>query len=140
MPAIKQLSSIASKYSRVTPERATDYALGIANPRVDWATATAAAAAVYKSAVIAAANEGRFEKGVTAAGTPKWKARATAVGPNRFAEGVALAGPDYSKGFAPYHAIIAGMNLPPRYPKGDKRNIDRVAILAAALHAAKIGK
>ena len=140
MATIKPLSDISAKYARVTPQRSEDYEKGITNPKTDWEAATAAAEPAYKDAVTKAANEGRFGRGVHAAGTAKWKARAKAVGPARFAEGVANAGPDYQKGFAPYHEVISATVLPPRYAKGDVRNIQRVAVLCAACHAKKVGK
>ncbi len=136
--AIRSTAEIASKFAQVTPLRLAEYAAGVANPKVDWEAATKAAAANYKTAVIAAANAGRFEKGVAKSGTAKWQARAIKVGPNRFAEGVADAGPAYQDGFDPYRNVIAGLTLPPRGPTGDPRNIDRVKMVAEALHKKKL--
>jgi len=139
MPAIKPTAAIAEKWTRVTPGRTEDYKIGIESPRKDWAEATGAAEESYKTGVTEAAAEGRFGRGVAAAGTPKWKDKALKKGVPRWGEGVRIAGPDYASGFGPYRDVIEQTNLPPRYPKGDPRNIERVAVLAAALRAKKIG-
>jgi len=138
MAEIRSAADIAEKWSRVTPGRAIDYKKGIENPKKDWAEAAEAAEDVYKVAVIEAANAGRYGKGVTKAGTAKWKANALAKGPSRFAAGVALGKGAYLKGFAPYQEVIANITLPPRGPKGDPANLQRVAVIATALHDRKI--
>jgi hypothetical protein len=35
--------------------------------------------------------------------------------------------------------VISSTTLPPKYAKGDPRNVQRVATMAAALRAAKMG-
>ncbi|HDZ62619.1 MAG TPA: hypothetical protein ENH40_05695 [Nitrospirae bacterium] len=137
MAKIKSASEIAEKWARVTPQRAPDYEAGIKSPRVDWAIATKAAEDAYKAGVIKAANEGRFGKGVTKAGTAKWQEKTLAVGPARYSQGVSIAGPAYEKGFAPFRDIIEKTTLPPRFSKGDPRNIERVKVMAEALHKGK---
>lgn len=138
MATIKPLSEIRDKWQRVAPTRLEDYESGVKNPRSDWATETAKANDRYKDAVIKAANAGRFAAGVKKAGTSKWQERAVSVGPGRWSEGVSVAGPEFEKGFGPYHDVIAKTVLPNKYPKGDVRNIDRVKAIANALHAKKI--
>ncbi len=133
MAQIKSLANIASKWGRVTPLRTEDYRLGIENPRRDWEVETTASAARYKAGVDLAQTKGMFAKGVAKAGNTKWKANALKKGPSRFAEGVALAEADYQSGFAPYREVILNTILPPRFPKGDPRNILRVAAIAKAL-------
>jgi len=137
MPAVKSMSSIAEKWARVTPQRAPDYEKGVRNPKKDWAKATIGASAAYKEGVQKAITENRFEKGVNAAGTEKWQRKAVELGPTRYSTGVQVAQPDYEKGFAPFRDVIERTTLPPRFAKGDPRNIDRVRVMAAALNAAK---
>ncbi|GAI83151.1 unnamed protein product, partial [marine sediment metagenome] len=79
-------------------------------------------------------------KGVIKAGSKKWQDKALKKGPGRFAEGVYIAGPDYEKGFAPYHEAIARVDLGPRFPKRDPRNLDRVRRVVNALVAEKLGE
>lgn len=139
MAEIKDAGRIAEKWARVTPGRAQDYTEGIQNPRRDWAAASAAAEDSYKNGVITAANAGRYGKGVRAAGTDKWRERSISKGPQRFSEGVQLGQADYQAGFEPFAAVIRATSLPPRFPKGDPRNIERVRVMAAALHKKRVG-
>ena len=136
--AIKSTTDIARKFAEVTPGRATEYAAGVAAPKKDWEAETKAAEANYKTAVTKAAAEGRFGRGVAKAGTAHWQERTMKYGPGRFAEGVRDAGPAYAEGFGPYRDTIAGLTLPPRGPTGDPRNIDRVRMIAEALHKKKL--
>jgi len=139
MAEIKSMSAIAEKWSRVTPQRTEDYKKGIESPRRDWESETVAAKDNWKAGVDAAAAKDMFSKGVIAAGTKKWKDKALAKGPGRFAEGVYIAGPDYEKGFAPYREAIARVDLGPKFPRRDPRNLDRVKRVVNALVAEKIG-
>jgi len=136
---IKDLSAIREKYGRVAPTRVTDYQAGVAAPRRDWAGATRAAADAYAQGVQAAIAAGMFEKGVAEAGSEKWSRKTLSVGVPRWAPGITAGLQDYETGFAPFHAVIARTTLPPRGPRGDPRNLERVAVIARALHDAKIG-
>ena len=137
MPVVKNVAKIAEKWARVTPQRAADYEAGVKDPIRDWAVNTGAANAAYKAGVADAIAKDRFLKGVQKAGTDKWKRKAVEVGPARFSQGVQVAQPDYEKGFAPFRDVIEKTTLPPRFAKGDPRNIDRVRVIAAALADAK---
>jgi len=139
MAEIKSLAAIRDKWTRVTPGRIEDYKIGIENPRRDWERETLEAKDNWKAGVDAAHAKGLFEKGVEAAGTTKWKANALKKGPGRFAEGVYIAGDDYAKGFAPYRDAIAAVDLGPRFPRRDPRNLERVRRVVNALIEAKIG-
>lgn len=138
MAEIRSLAAIRDKWTRVTPGRTEDYKIGIQNPRRDWAEEAEAASDTYKAGVDAAHTKGLFQKGVRAAGTAKWKDKSLKKGPGRFAEGVYIAGPDYEKGFAPYREAIQAVDLGPRFPKRDPRNIDRVKRIVDALVAKKL--
>ncbi|GAJ20304.1 unnamed protein product, partial [marine sediment metagenome] len=124
--AIKSTSDIARKFAEVTPGRVSEYTDGVTNPKRDWEAETKAAEDNFEKGITQAIRDKRFGKGVAKAGTAKWQARAIKIGPGRFAEGVAAAGPAYAEGFGPYRDVIAGLTLPPRGPSGDPRNIDRV--------------
>lgn len=140
MAEIKSMGVIQEKWTRVTPQRTEDYSKGIQAPKRDWATETVAAKANWKAGIDAAAAKDMFAKGVTAAGTGKWKTKASTLGPGRFAEGVSQAGGDYAKGFAPFQAAIAACDLGPKFPRRDPRNLDRVKKVVTALVEAKQGK
>lgn len=139
MAEIKSLSAIRDKWTRVTPGRAEDYKIGIQNPKRDWAEETEASKANWKAGVDAAAAKDMFAKGVSKAGTKKWQDKSLSKGPGRFAEGVYIAGPDYEKGFAPYREAIARVDLGPKFPRRDPRNLERVKKVCDALIAEKVG-
>jgi len=135
---IKDSAAIAEKWSRVTPQRQADYEAGVKAPGKDWATNTRNAADSWAQGVQQAAANGSFAKGVQAAGNEKWQRKTVEVGIGRWGAGVRAGGADYQAGFDPYRQTLASLTLPPRYPKGDPRNIDRVAQIASALHNKKV--
>lgn len=114
------------------------YVVGISNPRRDWAKATADAEDNWKKGIQDAITAKRFAKGVNKAGSEKQKRRAVEVGATRFSQGVNLGKAAYEAGVAPYYTVIENTSLPPRYPKGDPRNIDRVKKITEALRAKKL--
>jgi len=139
MAEIKPLSAIRDKWTRVTPGRIEDYKLGVKNPKRDWEAETLAAHDNWKIGVDRAQAQGLFPKGVSKAGSKKWQEKALAKGPGRFAEGVYIAGPDYERGFAPYREAIARVDLGPKFPRRDPRNLERVKRVVEALIAEKVG-
>lgn len=140
MPKVKDVSRSAQKWAERAGAASSDYVSGVQAPRADWQSATASSQENYKQAVTKAANEGRFARGVNAAGTQKWQQNAIAKGAQRFSSGVAVAQPDYASGVEPFLRVIEAVSLPPRKPKGDPSNIQRVAAMATALHSAKTGR
>ncbi len=142
MAAIKSLNRIAEKWEdNASSSRAGDaYREGVQNPRRSWEDAAAAADDARKAGLEAADERDAFVTGVRDAGDAKWQRRATTLGPSRFRQGVKEAKDDFSRGFAPYHSVISGLTLPPRGPKGSPENIERVRIIAEALHAERIGR
>ena len=138
MPKIKSAAEIAEKYGRVTPMRAADFEAGVKAPLENWEEKTRAAESNYEQGVTASIGNKSFGKGVTAAGNAKWQRKTIEVGVGRWGTGVRAGQPDYQKSFEPFRGVIETTTLPPRYPKGDPRNIDRVNSMAKALHDAKI--
>lgn len=138
MAEIKDLDASSKKWQRVSSGAAREYEEGVKNPRKDWADNTAASESAYEAGVTAAISRKSFGKGVSNAGTSKWQEGAISKGVPRWAQGISLAGDAYRAGFSPYREVIARTTLPVRGPKGDPRNIERVAILAKALHEEKL--
>lgn len=119
--------------------RATDdYVQGIQNPRADWAQATSAAEGNYEQGIQEAISKKRFGKGVKRAGSASQIAGAIGKGKDRYAGGVSAAESKYASRVQPFLDVIANVSLPPRGPKGDPRNFDRVVIIAKALRAKKL--
>lgn len=139
MAEIKSIAAIQEKWGRVTPQRSEDYIIGIKNPKRDWAKAAVDAKESHKAAMVQAATSDSYAKGVAKAGSGKWQAKAIAKGPSRFAEGVVDGASDYGTGFAPYADTIKATTIPPRYPRGDIRNLDRVKVISQALRKKKTG-
>ena len=127
MPTTKTTKRTSDKWARVTPGRTEDYKEGINNPRRSWSAEAAASKENYKAGVDKAHTDNRFVKGITKAGDTKWKTKALAKGPGRFAEGVTDA------------QGIQAVDLGPRFPKGDIRNLDRVKKVTEAVRKVKLG-
>lgn len=138
MPAIKPLDKSAKKWAKVAAASRDEYLDGVQNPRRDWQEETSAAKERYESGLSASFANDSFVKGVQAAGTAKWRDRSIKFGPGRYSEGVRGSEAEYRQGFAPFHSRIQSTNLPPRGPKGSPENIERVRIMAEALHDEKI--
>jgi hypothetical protein len=114
-----------------------DFVAGVQNPRTPWQEATVASAANQAAGIQQAITEKRFEKGVQKAGNSKWQSKTISKGTQRFAPGIQDAKSDYQTAMAPVLAKIESTTLPPRYPKGDPRNIARVSAIAQSLRQLK---
>lgn len=137
MAAIRSIEDIATKWSTVTPQRVADYEAGIRNPRKDWKTQAVESNAAWKAGVTAAITADRFAKGVSRAGTAKWQEASLEKGVTRWGPGVALAKDTYAAGFGPFRDAISRVQLPPRFPRRDPRNLDRVKAITDALGKTK---
>lgn len=138
MAGVKALDKIVDKWDRVSAGAQGEYEAGVKDPRKDWAASTKAAEKAFEAGIQAAIAAKRFGKGVAKAGTSKWQAMAIAKGPRRWSEGIGLARATYAEAFAPYHTALGAIVYPVKGPRGDPRNIDRVAIVAKTLHELKL--
>lgn len=138
MISTKDIATISAKWSQRAQAAGPDYTKGVQNPRNDWAQNTAAAASSWAAGVQEAVGNGRFGKGVQAAGTAKWQAAASSKGAQRYPQGVAGGTSNYQNGFAPYLQVISSISLTPRGPRGSPANVQRVQAIADALHQKKL--
>ncbi len=138
MPAIKPLDKVSKTWAKRAAGARDEYKDGVENPRKDWQTETLAASDRYQEGLEASFERDAYSKGVDEAGTSKWQQKAKTLGPGRYSEGVRAAEGDYRSGFARYHSVIASTDLPPAGPKGSPENIERVRVMAEALHNEKI--
>jgi len=136
---LKDTATIARKFASRAASAGPEYKSGVDNPSVDWASATQAAGDSYEQGVTTAIGRKAFQKGVAAAGTPKWQSKASSVGATRYGQGVAGAEQAYAQGFDKFANVLKGLSLAPRGPKGSPGNINRVQQVADALHRAKVG-
>jgi len=134
---MKDLATIAAKYVQRAQAAGPEYKAGVDGTTADWAGVTAAANENYKAGVTEAMGRDAFKKGVTAAGTAKWKDKASNIGAQRYGQGVSGAAAAYQAGFAPFAAAIANANLPPRAPRGSPANAQRSSTMADLLHRTK---
>jgi hypothetical protein len=128
----------AEKWTRKANASTQDYTDGINAPRTPWASSTAAAEGNYEAGVQAGIAKKRFGAGVRKAGDSTWQKGATEKGGARWAPGIAAAADKFGAGIAGVLQTISGVTLPPRGIKGDPRNLQRVTVIANALHAKKI--
>jgi len=140
MPAVKSMDRITTKWARVAAVSQPEYEEGVRNPRKDWADETRKAEGNYDRGVQQAIQQKRFGKGVARAGTQKWQQNAIEKGVPRWAQGIQVSQANYEAGFQPYREVIMRTQLPPRGPKGDPKNIQRVSVMADALHKEKLAR
>jgi hypothetical protein len=136
---IKSADTIAKKWTSRASAAGADYAAGIQNPRRPQAQTAAAAATSWAAGVQQAVTNGTYAKNVVAA-SDKYMRNATGKGAQRYPSGITAGSSDFQNGIAPYLDVLANLNLPPRAPKGDPSNIQRVAAIATALRAKKLSK
>lgn len=133
----KPANVVVEKWLRKATAASEDYKMGVENPRRDWQSAALAAAEVWKTAIQQAAAKGLWEKGIQSVSTEEWKRKAVEVGAARYSGGVSAAKDAYAKKIAKVLEILKAVDLPPRGPRGDPRNYERVKAIGDALHAAK---
>lgn len=140
MPVVtKSIQAAAAKWIARAGVAVNDYTQGVANTQKDQAGLAAAAAPQWAAGVAAAAQNGTFAAGLQRAGTAGWKAGVANKGASRYAPGVNAAGPKYTARFGTFLSVIQGLDLGPRYPRGDARNQQRSIIVQTALNKARLG-
>lgn len=135
---IKDTGSLAKKFVQRAGAASADYKDGVSQSGQDWESGAKAGAENYRIAVTQAATEGRFEKGIAAAGAAKFVKRATELGSQRFATGVQAAEGEWARGTQPYLDALKSMELPAKRPRG--QNADRANAVAQRLHQMRVGK
>lgn len=103
-----------------------------------WEERTSASGGVYKAGVSVAGIEARFVGGVRRAGAAKFARKVKDVGVARYSPGVAAAEEDMAKGFADYQAVLDGLEIPDRGPRGSPGNYAIVQKVGDALHKKRL--
>lgn len=135
---IKPIATITQKYVSRASGAGQAYVDGINNPKQDWAQSTAGSAQAWAAGVQSAITDGRFVNGVNAAGDAKWSSQSINVGASRYPGGITSGQQRYQQGIQPFLQALANLNLPPRGPKGDPSNINRVTAVNTALRNLKL--
>ena len=136
---VADASSSAQKFVNRSQAAAPDYQKGVAGAGQSWATNSQAAADTYAQGVQQAVANGRYQKGIAAAGASKYETNAAGKGAQRYPQGVAGSGPNWQDKTTPYLQTIQNLTLPPRRPKGDPANFQRSQMVADALRKKKVG-
>jgi hypothetical protein len=134
---LRPLEKITDKWSTRAAAAVTDYAEGIANPKVPWSQAAVAAKDAWRQGVTDAAGRDAFAKGVARAGDAKWLKKAQEFGPTRYPDGVSKTKDDYKNGFAPFYDALTKVELPARRARGDPANVERVKAIMTAMRSTK---
>jgi hypothetical protein len=137
---VKDAGATAAKWKAKASASGKDYEDGVRGAGADWEQRAREGAQNYRDAVVQAAGEGRFERGIAKAGAAKYTQRATTLGPQRYSTGVNAAEASFTQSIGPVLQTIASVQLPPRRPKGDPANMMRSQAVAQALRAAKVGR
>lgn len=137
--AVKDAASAAKKFAARGAAAGPDYAAGVRGAGQRWQQGAVAGKENYAAGVQAAIGRGAFEKGVAEAGSGKYEERAGTVGAQRFPQGIQQAERTWEQNSAPYLQTIQSLNLSPRAPKGDPRNMMRANEVASALRRKKVG-
>lgn len=135
---VKDATVSAGKWRSRAGAAATDYQEGAIAAAQRWQQSTVASAQNFQQAISAAGMMERFRRGVQRAGAEKFSRKISSVGAGRFSPGVAAAESDYQSGVSPYLDTIRGLTLPPRRPRGDPTNIERVRSVTQALNARRL--
>lgn len=138
--AVKDVNAAAEKYKTRGQAAAGDYAKGVQGAGGRWQSGAAASEDAYNQGVQEAMARNAFAKGIQSSGGAYYEERAKTLGAQRFGPGVAAGAGNWAEGFGPYAQTLASMNLSPRGPKGDPRNIERAREVITAMRAKKVAR
>ncbi len=138
MAKIRSMAKIKEKYGRVTPGKGPELEAGLKDPKKNWHDETMAAGDAWRGGVEGAIARDGFIKGVGAVSQADYLDPALKLGVKRYRDGVTFGTTKYGEKFSPFRDVIEGTTLPPRGPVGDPGNVERVRIMSAALHDAKV--
>jgi len=136
--SVKSAAEIAEKWAAETPGRAPYYAAEAPAAAQTWEDNTVAAGGTYKAGISVAGIQDRFVGGVRRAGAAKFARKVKDVGVERYSTGVAAAKADMAKGIADYVAVLEGLEIPDRGPRGSAANYGIVKVVGDALHKKRL--
>ena len=138
----KNASTAALKWAQRAGSASSDYEAGVMNTTKDQAGAAIAAKGLYQQGVTEAISRGAYEKGLQKSGKAGWQKGVQEKGSANFATGVMApsASSSYASESGRFDSARNAATSSPRGPKGSPANLNRVALVANALRAVKIGK
>ena len=138
MVVVPSPDKVVDKWQRKASAATEDYRAGVETPRRSWKEAVLAAADAYYAALQNVINQDLWRKALAGISEDEWKRKAIELGVRRYADGVRANADKYAKKMSKVLAILKELTLPPRGPRGDPKNLDRVRVIMEALHKAKI--
>lgn len=135
---VKTSEVARDKWVEETPRRSTYYEKETPAAGSRWEANATEAAPQFKAAVTAPGIELRYVGGIKRVKAAKFIRKVTQVGVARFGPGVTAAKEDYHTGVDPYIKELAVVDVPPRKPRGDPGNLDRVKAIFEALHKKRL--
>lgn len=135
---VRESGKASSRFATRAAAALPEYLEGTAAAGNEWLQGTVEGEANFAAGVTAAVASKAFSRGARKAGAASFVDGTQKKGATRFPQGVAEAGPDWEKGVKPFLDTVAGLTLPKRGRRGDPANLQRVAMVANALHAKKV--
>ncbi len=119
-----------------------DYAEGARTTDKDQAQRAIAAKAIYQQALTESFGRDAYAKGLTRSGKQGWLAGVEQKGASNYGTGVGadVARNKYVTNSSKYDSARRAADSLPRGPRGSATNLARVAAVANALRAVKVGK
>lgn len=135
-------STAATKWQRNAGLAGSSYLAGAQGTTKDQSAAAIAAKSNWQAGLTAAFSAGSFEKGLQRSGKQGWINGIQQKGEANYTQGVgaAASASKYSTNSGRFDAARGAAASSPRGPKGSPGNLQRVALVANAEHAAKVGK
>jgi hypothetical protein len=122
---VRPINEAQEKFKARAAGAREDYKRGEQGAGQRWLDGAANSGEAWRAGTQEAITQGRFERGVRAAGATKYQERAAAVGPERFASGVAIGAPEWGRNFAPFQQALAAHTPAARGPRGSDQNAQR---------------
>lgn len=135
---VPSASDVAKKWAGRAAGASGEYSKNAAAAASDWESGAKGGASNYKLGVSAGNIEARFSAGISKAGASKYARKVTDVGGSRYSDGVAHGEADMQNGISAVLGTISSVTLPPRRPRGDPANLQRVAAVATALSSKRL--
>lgn len=140
MPIVlRPLDRIVEKWRSRATAALTDYSEGVQAPRNPWQKQAAAASETWKAAITDAAARDAYRKGVVTTSEEFWRSRTLVLGTARFTDGVSKSVDVFKNNWAQFYDVLSRIELPPRGPRGDPKNVERVRAIMTALRQKKLG-
>ncbi len=138
---MKTASQSVQKWQQRAGGAVGDYESGARSTTKDQAAAAIAAKGNWQQGIQAAISKGLYEKGLGRSGKGGWLAGVTEKGVANFGTGVAssVASQKYAENSGRFDSARNAAASVARGPKGSPQNLQRVAAVANALRAAKVG-